>query len=75
MVGAVLDFWLTAGPETEKFEHQLGDVLGVREVIPVNAGSSANLVTHVRSATRYRGPPEKRHHILGLRLARSAPAP
>jgi len=37
-------------------------------------GSSANLVSHVRSATRYRGPPEKRHHILGLRLARSEAA-
>lgn len=44
MVSAVLDFWLTAGPETEQFEERLGRVLGVREVIPVNAGSSANLV-------------------------------
>ncbi|MGD2078970.1 MAG: lipopolysaccharide biosynthesis protein RfbH [Chloroflexota bacterium] len=44
MVAAVLDFWLTAGPETELFESQLGQIIGVREVIPVNAGSSANLV-------------------------------
>ena len=44
MVGAVLDFWLTAGPEAEQFEKQLSRILGVREVIPVNAGSSANLV-------------------------------
>jgi CDP-6-deoxy-D-xylo-4-hexulose-3-dehydrase len=44
MVNAVLDFWLTAGPETEQFEERLGRILGVREVIPVNAGSSANLV-------------------------------
>ena len=44
MVGSVLDFWLTAGPEAERFEKQLGRVLGVREVVPVNAGSSANLV-------------------------------
>lgn len=44
MAGAVLDFWLTAGPEAEQFENQLGRYLGVREVIPVNAGSSANLV-------------------------------
>jgi CDP-6-deoxy-D-xylo-4-hexulose-3-dehydrase len=44
MVNAVLDFWLTAGPETEKFEHELGEFLGLREVIPVNSGSSANLV-------------------------------
>jgi CDP-6-deoxy-D-xylo-4-hexulose-3-dehydrase len=44
MVSAVLDFWLTAGPYAEQFEKQLGAFLGVREVIPVNSGSSANLV-------------------------------
>ncbi len=44
MVGAVLDFWLTAGPETEQFEDTLARFIGVREVIPVNSGSSANLV-------------------------------
>jgi CDP-6-deoxy-D-xylo-4-hexulose-3-dehydrase len=44
MVGSALDFWLTAGPEAERFEQKLGGILGVREVIPVNAGSSANLV-------------------------------
>lgn len=44
MVSAVLDFWLTAGPEAELFEAKLGRFLGVREVIPVNSGSSANLV-------------------------------
>ena len=44
MVSAVLDFWLTAGPYAEQFEKKLGHFLGVREVIPVNSGSSANLV-------------------------------
>lgn len=44
MVSAVLDFWLTAGPEARTFERELGKFLGVREVIPVNSGSSANLV-------------------------------
>lgn len=44
MVSAVLDFWLTAGPYAEKFETALGSFLGVREVVPVNSGSSANLV-------------------------------
>jgi CDP-4-dehydro-6-deoxyglucose reductase, E1 len=44
MVGAVLDFWLTAGPYAQEFEQKLGKFLGVREVIPVNSGSSANLV-------------------------------
>jgi CDP-4-dehydro-6-deoxyglucose reductase, E1 len=44
LVNAALDFWLTAGPEAEAFEKQLSSFLGVREVIPVNSGSSANLV-------------------------------
>jgi len=44
MVSAVLDFWLTAGPYAAQFEKQLGAFLGMREVIPVNSGSSANLV-------------------------------
>ena len=44
MVDAVLEFWLTAGRYAQEFERRLGDFLGVREVIPVNSGSSANLV-------------------------------
>ena len=44
MVDAVLDFWLTAGPRTQEFEHVLAEFIGTREVIPVNSGSSANLV-------------------------------
>jgi len=44
MTDAVLEFWLTAGRYTEMFERKLGEFLGVREVIPVNSGSSANLV-------------------------------
>ena len=44
MTDAVLDFWLTAGRYAEAFERKLGRFLGVREVIPVNSGSSANLV-------------------------------
>lgn len=44
MVSAVLDFWLTAGPYARQFEQKLGRFLGVREVVPVNSGSSANLV-------------------------------
>lgn len=52
MVSAVLDFWLTAGPYAEKFEEQLGQFLGVREVIPVNSGSSANLVAMTAITSR-----------------------
>ena len=44
MVSAVLDFWLTAGPYAAKFEEALSSFLNVREVVPVNSGSSANLV-------------------------------
>jgi CDP-4-dehydro-6-deoxyglucose reductase, E1 len=44
MVSAVLDFWLTAGPYADLFEKKLAQFLGVREIIPVNSGSSANLV-------------------------------
>lgn len=51
MVSAVLDFWLTAGPYAQQFEQKLGSYLGVREVVPTNSGSSANLlaVTTLRS--------------------------
>lgn len=44
MTDAVLQFWLTAGPWAQTFERRLGEFLGVREVVPVNSGSSANLV-------------------------------
>ncbi len=44
MADSVLEFWLTAGRYAETFEEKLGRYLGVREVIPVNSGSSANLV-------------------------------
>lgn len=44
MVEAVLDFWLTAGPCAREFEKGLGQYLNVPEVVPVNSGSSANLV-------------------------------
>jgi CDP-4-dehydro-6-deoxyglucose reductase, E1 len=44
MADSVLEFWLTAGRYAERFEEKLGAFLGVREVIPVNSGSSANLV-------------------------------
>ncbi len=44
LVGAALDFWLTAGPVADQFEQRLSQILGAREVIPVNSGSSANLV-------------------------------
>lgn len=44
MVEASLDGWLTVGRFNEAFEKQLGKFLGVRHVLTVNSGSSANLV-------------------------------
>lgn len=44
LVDAALDFWLTLGPKAEEFERRLGEYLGIKHVILVNSGSSANLV-------------------------------
>jgi len=44
MVEASLDAWLTTGRFNEAFEQRLGKLLGVRHVLTVNSGSSANLV-------------------------------
>ncbi len=43
-VQASLDFWLTAGPYTEKFESRFAKLVGMRHAFMVNSGSSANLV-------------------------------
>ena len=43
-VEAVLDFWLTAGPQAAAFEDGLARFLGLRHALAVNSGSSANLV-------------------------------
>jgi CDP-4-dehydro-6-deoxyglucose reductase, E1 len=43
-VEASLDFWLTAGPYTQKFESQIAKTVGMRNAFMVNSGSSANLL-------------------------------
>jgi CDP-6-deoxy-D-xylo-4-hexulose-3-dehydrase len=43
-VDAVLDFWLTDGPQVAEFSKQLAHFVGLDHVLPVNSGSSANLV-------------------------------
>lgn len=43
-INASLDFWLTSGPYTEKFEKALATYLGMRHAFMVNSGSSANLL-------------------------------
>ncbi len=44
LVDSALEFWLTAGRYTAKFEKQLAEYLGVRFCALVNSGSSANLL-------------------------------
>ncbi len=44
MVDAALDGWLTTGRFNDAFETRLAEFLGVKHVLTVNSGSSANLV-------------------------------
>lgn len=44
MVEAALDGWLTTGRFNEEFERRLAEFIGVRHLLTVNSGSSANLV-------------------------------
>ena len=44
MVEASLDGWLTTGRFNEQFEKKLADFLGVKCLLTVNSGSSANLI-------------------------------
>ena len=44
MTEAVLDAWLTSGRFNDQFEKNLGTYLGVKHVLTVNSGSSANLL-------------------------------
>ncbi|MBU3578670.1 lipopolysaccharide biosynthesis protein RfbH [Polynucleobacter sp. 73C-SIWE] len=44
MVEASLDGWLTTGRFNDAFEKELAEFLGVKHLITVNSGSSANLV-------------------------------
>ena len=44
LTDATLEFWLTEGRFTKKFETQLADKLGARFSLLVNSGSSANLL-------------------------------
>lgn len=43
-VNSSLDFWLTAGPQSEKFESRFAKLVGMRNAFLVNSGSSANLL-------------------------------
>lgn len=43
-MSASLEFWLTSGPYTEKFESRFAKTVGMRHAFMVNSGSSANLL-------------------------------
>ena len=44
MVEASLDGWLTTGRFNEQFEKKLANFLGIKCLLTVNSGSSANLI-------------------------------
>jgi len=44
LVDSSLDFWLTTGRFADQFEREFAKLIGVREAILVNSGSSANLL-------------------------------
>lgn len=44
LTDAALDFWLTSGRYTEKFERLFSEWIGVKYACVVNSGSSANLI-------------------------------
>lgn len=44
MIDAALDGWLTSGRFNSAFEKKLSEILGVKHLLTVNSGSSANLV-------------------------------
>ena len=44
MIGASLDGWLTTGRFNTDFQNKLAKFLGVKKLITVNSGSSANLI-------------------------------
>ena len=44
LTDAMLDFWLTTGHFSEKFEKEFADWIGVKYAHLVNSGSSANLI-------------------------------
>lgn len=44
LVESALEFWLTSGRYNTLFEEKLGKFLGIKRVLTVNSGSSANLL-------------------------------
>jgi CDP-6-deoxy-D-xylo-4-hexulose-3-dehydrase len=55
LMDSVLDFWLTYGDYSRKFEKQLAEYLGVRWALLVNSGSSANLLAFMALTSPFLG--------------------
>src|SRR5574344_450550 len=55
LVDSSLDFWLTQGPWTRKFEHNFAQWLGVMFCSVTNSGSSANLLAFMALTAQERG--------------------
>ncbi len=51
-VEAILDFWLTDGPRVAAFSTRLGEYVGLKHILTVNSGSSANLVAMTTLCSR-----------------------
>jgi len=68
MVDAALDGWLTTGRFNDEFERQLAEFIGVKHLITVNSGSSANLVAfHTLTSPRLKARAIKRgDEVIGV---------
>jgi CDP-6-deoxy-D-xylo-4-hexulose-3-dehydrase len=68
MVDASLDGWLTTGRFNDQFEKELADYIGVKHLITVNSGSSANLVAFSALTSPKLGPRaiQKGDEVIGV---------
>lgn len=55
LVDSALDFWLTTGKYSERFEERFADKLGVKKCFLVNSGSSANLLAFMTLTSDFLG--------------------
>lgn len=68
MVDASLDGWLTTGRFNDQFEEELANYIGVKHLITVNSGSSANLVAFSTLTSPKLGPRaiQKGDEVIGV---------
>ena len=55
LVDSALEFWLTAGKYTDKFEKEFANYLGIKYCSLVNSGSSANLIAFMALTSQLLG--------------------